>query len=466
MKKEEIESIKHQAECAIFTMDNHIVPWLSDSDGSIHQAVVKMHEATNQNSLYVSYIEYAIACINNGYSISEIIAGIMQNQEQNLKYNIDIESIIELVSDVKNGNTTSQIIIEMESSLSAKELAYLTGLSESQCEHFMTINNLNGDEALEVIDIFMQSLNEEIEVPVEIIGCINNAGIYSEMANRLGAYNTMRGGVKGYGGFVFEEMHAADAAAKGTNIKVLGNNGIADFIVRDSSGHEILVQAKAGYKPHQIDWSKYEGQTIVVDKGNVTLANEAKSAGLTVQESSVFKKQADVVARVQQLESKLTGKTSAPLSGTAVSAHYAGLASAKLAARVGVSKKLGENIDDAISGNKKFEDAASDVIVDGAVIVAGAYVSTAALTVATSAATTAATAFAGTAAGVVITGAASSALATVGGTAAGGAVIAGATSAVGLATSAVATIAAAPLAPVVAGAAALGFVGKWIKDKW
>lgn len=293
---------------------------------------------------------------------------------------------------------------------------------------------------------------------------MNNAGIYSEMAKRLGAYNTMRGGVKGYGGFVFEEMHAADAAVKGTNIKVLGNNGIADFIVQDSSGHEILVQAKAGYKPHQVDWNRYKGQTIVVDKGNVALADEARAAGLKVQESAVFKKQADVVARTQQWESKITGKTSAPITGTAVSAHNAGLASAKLAAKVGVSMKLGENIYDVIAGYKDFEEAAADMIVDGAVLVGGAYLGTAALTAAGTVATTAATAFAGTAAGAAVTGAVTSAATAVGSTAVGGAVIAGTSTVATAAASTVASIVAAPLLPIVAGGVALGFIGKCISE--
>lgn len=357
-----------------------------------------------------------------------------------------------------------KINVEMKSSLTAKELSYLTGLSEEKCAYFMSVNNMDGDQALEAIDIFMQSLNDNVAVPVEVAGCINNAGIYTDMAGRLNAYNTMRGGVKGYGGFVFEEMHAADAATKGVDISVLGNNGIADFIVRDSSGHEILQQAKAGYKPHQIDWSKYEGQTIIVDKGNTALANEARNAGLQVQESAVFKKQADVVARAQQWESKVTGNTSAPIIGTTVSAHNAGLASAKLAARVGVSMKLGENIYDVFSGDKEFEEAAADVIVDGAVLVGGAYLSTAALTVAGTAATTAATAFAGTAAGAAITSAAATAGAAVTSTAVGGAVAAGAATVAGGVTTVVTAVAAAPLAPVILGGAAVGFVGKWIKD--
>lgn len=341
--------------------------------------------------------------------------------------------------------------IEMESALTAEELAYITGLSVSDCRQLMEINNIDGDQALEAIDIFMDSLNDNITVPVDVAACFHNANLYAKLANRLSQYNTMRGGVKGYGGFVFEELHAANAASTGVNIDVLGNNGIADFIVTDPSGKKILVQAKAGYKPNQIDWKKYQGQTIVVDKGNTALAADARAAGLKVQESNVFKKEADLVARTQQWESRITGKSTAPISSTMISSHYAGLASAKFAARVGVSFKMGESIYDVISGEKSFEEAAADIIVDGAVLVGGAYISGAALT-------TAGTFIAGTKVGVIATSAVSS----LSGTAVGGTVVAVAGKAAALIT----TIQSAPIIPVVAACAAVGFIAKWVKSKF
>lgn len=418
------------------------------------------------NSVNIN-LENDVAARKQAYltDISIMMTTMLNELEKKTTNNKD-ETLADLFNESENSLEQDKVNMNLESDLTAKELAYLTGLSEEQCLRFMQINSLSGDEALEAIDIFMQSLNENVAVPVEIAGCLRNAGIYTEMAGRLNAYNTMRGGVKGYGGFVFEEMHAADAAVKGANIKVLGDNSIADFIVKDASGKETLIQAKAGYKPHQVDWSKYKNQTIVVDKGNEALAAEARAAGLKVQESAIFKDQANVVARAQQWESRVTGKATAPITGTAVSAHTAGLASAKLAARVGVSMKLGENIYDVVSGNKQFEDAAADVIVDGAVLVGGAYVTTAALTVAGTAATAAGAAIAGTAAGAVVTGAAGTAVAAVGSTAVGGAVLAGAGTAAAAVGTAVTAVATAPLAPVVAVGAAIGFVGKLISDRW
>ncbi len=350
----------------------------------------------------------------------------------------------------------------MSSTLTAQELAYLTGLEKDDCEKLMSVNDIDGDQALEAIDIFMQSLNEHVTVPFEIAACLKNAGIYSKLASRLSSYNTMRGGTKGYGGFVFEELHAADSASKGISIDVLNNNGPADFIIVDANGHETLLQAKAGYKAHQIDWSKYKGQKIIVDRGNSALANDARAAGLQVEESAIYKSQADCLARAQQWESKITGSSTAPLTATAASAHYAGLASAKLAARVGLSLNMGATIYDLVSGDKSFDEAASDFIADGIVITGSAYLSGAALSLAG----TAVSAAAGTAAGMAVSSAVAGAAATVSSTAIGGAVMAGVGSVATSIGAAVASVASAPLIPFVIGGAALGFLGKCIRRRF
>lgn len=359
---------------------------------------------------------------------------------------------------IHRSKNQSNFTVDMESPMTAAELAYITSLGEDDCERFMNINHLNGDQALEAIDIFMDSLNHNVTVPTIVASCVNKAGIYSKMAGRLSAYNTMRGGTKGYGGFVFEEMHAADVASKGVNIQVLGNNGPVDFVVVDAQGNQALVQAKAGYKPHQIDWSKYKDQKIVVDKGNTALAAEARSAGLTVEESAIYKAQADCLARAQQWESRLTGQATAPITAATASAHYAGLASAKLAARVGVPMHLGENIYDVLLGTKSFEEAAAEVIVDSVVIVGGTYLNGAALCLAGNAMAT----LGSTAVGTAVAGAATGVATVIGSTAVGGAVVSGVTAvAAGIGT-AVGVVSSAPLLPVVLVGTAVGFIGKWL----
>ncbi|CUH93939.1 hypothetical protein P22_0001 [Propionispora sp. 2/2-37] len=89
-----------------------------------------------------------------------------------------------------------------------------------------------------------------------------------KMGDNLSNLNAMRGGEKGFKGFVAEEMQAAEGTAAGKNTIVVNNNGPADLIYTGKNGHKYLQQMKVGYKPGQIDFAKYKGQTVVVDKGN------------------------------------------------------------------------------------------------------------------------------------------------------------------------------------------------------
>lgn len=299
-----------------------------------------------------------------------------------------------------------------------------------------------------------------VVLPLEIASGIRNADVYGQMATRLGEYNTMRGGTHGYGGFVFEEMHAANEIANGANVKVLGNNGVADFVVKDAMGNERLAQAKAGYTNQSIDWSKYQGQSIVVDRGNKILADKARRAGLEVQESKVSKKQADLIAKVQQCESKVLGKKNAPLTATLAGAHNAGVMNAKMTAKIGVPIKVGENIYDVLAGNKELDEAVEEIVVDSAAMLAGSYVGTGVLTTAG----TAMSALSATTGGTLLTSTISSATAAAASSAIGSSILAGASAVSSMATAVTSTLVAAPAAPLLATSLLIGTAGKAIYD--
>ena len=91
---------------------------------------------------------------------------------------------------------------------------------------------------------------------------------YEQASENLSQLNTMRGGEKGFKGFVAENMEAAESSAHGHNTTVLNDNGIADLKHAKINGVDDFKQMKIGYKPGQIDFSKYKGQTVVIDKGN------------------------------------------------------------------------------------------------------------------------------------------------------------------------------------------------------
>lgn len=349
----------------------------------------------------------------------------------------------------------------------------MTGLTTNEVETLLVKNSWSLDDAISKVDNYMQSLDGKITASKVIVDGIKNAGIYDKLTKNLSSYNTMRGGEGGFKGFVFEEMHAANASLKGTATEVIANNGLADFIIQNPDGTYSLGQAKLGYNSGSIDWSAYKGQKIVIDKGNTKLIESARKAGMNVIESDVSKADAQRLASKMQLETKLTGKPNAPITANLHSYHQAGINSAKSGAAFGAGLSIGSNIVDLATGDKSLGEASVAIAKDTAAATVSSYVIGAGTTALAntalggaviSGATAAGTAIAGTsagaaaiAAGTAVTTAASGAAAAVGGaiasTAVGSAVVGGATAAATvLGTTAVgaAIVAAAPL--VAAGA--------------
>lgn len=98
--EEQVNEIKHYGECAVYGMENHKVVYLPD-DGSFNDIINAMHNAQNKDTLAEVYYNYIINAISHGYSDGEIIGGIMQNEEQNEKFSINIESVIKSLINIK-----------------------------------------------------------------------------------------------------------------------------------------------------------------------------------------------------------------------------------------------------------------------------------------------------------------------------------------------------------------------------
>lgn len=101
--EEQIKEIKHCGECAIYSIKNHKLPWLTD-DGTFDNIIINMHNAQNKDKLSEAYYNYIINAIAHGYSDGDIIGAIMQNDEQNKKFNVNIESIIKSLIQIRNPN--------------------------------------------------------------------------------------------------------------------------------------------------------------------------------------------------------------------------------------------------------------------------------------------------------------------------------------------------------------------------
>lgn len=211
----------------------------------------------------------------------------------------------------------------------------------------------------------------------------NGIRAYGRAGEGLSNLNTMRGGSKGFKGFVMEEMEAAEASARGRATTVLNNNGTADLLHVKVDGTEALKQMKVGYKPGQIDFSRYEGQTVVIDKGNPyfrQLRAEGAKAGVKTVEGHVTAEKAKTFAEAMQLETKFTGGKNAVVTPavyrgakTAVTAHRVGLQTAKTGVAGGFGFSFGSNAVDLAKGRKTAGEAAAGMAADTAAAGAVSY---------------------------------------------------------------------------------------------
>lgn len=300
---------------------------------------------------------------------------------------------------------------------------------------------------------------------------------YDTLCNELSQLNTMRGGVKGFKGFVGEHMQAANATANGQFTRVVNDNGAIDLIFEGKNGHTYPQQLKIGYKPGQIDFAKYKGQTVIVDKGNPYLQElqaEGARHGIKVIEGTVTEAEAKWWADAMQLESKVTGnKTSyiVPKVQQAVNnlsaMHEAGKQVGKTGAMYGAGFSIGRNIVKMMNGEISAGEAVGNVAVDTAIsygtgyatgAVGSAVARTAVGKAAASAIGSATAAIEGTAIGGAVTGAVGSATAAVGGLATSA--TAGAVGVIGAAGSAVGgALTTATAGTAIGGAVATGVAG-------
>lgn len=326
---------------------------------------------------------------------------------------------------------------------------------------------------------------------------------YEKLCSELSSLNTMRGGAKGFKGFVGESMEAARQTAAGRSTVVVNDNGPVDLVFVGKNGHKYNQQLKIGYRPGQIDFAKYQGQTVVVDKGNPyfkTLQAEGSKHGVKVIEGTVTEAEAKFWGDAMQLETKVTGNTHSYIVpkvqqtvNNLSAIHNAGVSAAKTGALYGAGFSAGRNIVDVARGKISAGEAAANVVCDTAISGGVSYVGGAAASAigrtaagravgaaigsvgatvssvpvvgtAVGAVSTATAAIGSAAAGAVATGVGavgavgsavgSAAVAATAGTAVGGAVAAG----VGAATAAGAAIGAAAVAaaPVLAVGAVIG----------
>ena len=363
---------------------------------------------------------------------------------------------------------------------------------ESEPENFSMVDTFikNGINPEMSSKIFRETRDLESQRRQALISAVNvlsDSRPFVDAAQKMAAYdmlcenlsqlNTMRGGVNGFKGFVGEQMQAANATAAGRATRVVNNNGPIDLIFDGKNGHKYPQQLKIGYKPGQIDFAKYKGQKVIVDKGNPYLRElqaEGARHGVKVIEGTVTEAEAKWWADAMQLETKITGgKTSVIVPKVQWAAnnlsamHEAGLQTAKSGALYGAGFSVGKNIVAMMRGDVSAGEAVGNVVIDTAVsggvgyatgAVGSAIARTAVGRAAASALGSATTAISGTAVGGAVTGAVGSATAAIGGLAT--TATAGAVGAVGTAGAAVGgALTAATAGTAIGGAVATGVAG-------
>ena len=203
---------------------------------------------------------------------------------------------------------------------------------------------------------------------------VKQMAAYEEAADGLSNLNTMRGGSKGFKGFVGENLEAAEASAKGRKTVVINDNGPADLEHIKVDGTSSMKQMKVGYKPGQIDYAHYKGETLIIDKGNPyfkEIKAEAAKHGIKVVEGHITQEEAKFWADAMQMETKLTGSKNSVIVPkayqgvkTAMAAHNAGISAAKSGGIAGAGFSTGKNLVQVAKGNKTLGEAAEDIAVD------------------------------------------------------------------------------------------------------
>lgn len=202
-----------------------------------------------------------------------------------------------------------------------------------------------------------------------------------KVQKELSALNMNRGG-KNTDGFVFERMHTAEKNSQflwekqGDRLGLIDDNGVADLALYDSKGHVSYQQAKMGYtgsNKYKITKPKYDGQTIIVDKGNaeaiahIKKTNEIKGSHFGIEESPVSRKSVEKVTNAMKSEANMRQtfglSNTQPITASLYAASQqlknaaiAGTNAVKTSGALTAGVIFGKNMYELIEGNTDLKD--------------------------------------------------------------------------------------------------------------
>lgn len=369
LKKEWLPYLEKRCSSNPTDTEHHYLVDLSENR-EIKDAVTEIYEMENQTP----------SKVNKWNDLSNVFKSrIDKLYEEFLEENKDEIAIPKTFEELRKRHLERQKKerkIEWKPSKSDELIRIEALLSETNWETVEATSNLKKTEATGNLKKLVGTATPVLEKETIQAG-IHQAELVQRLADDLSKLNTMRGGTTGFKGFVAEHLQAAKASTAGKNTSVLNNNGIADLAYKGKNGHVYNQQMKMGYKPGQIDFAKYKGQKVVIDKGNPYLKEfqaEGRKYGVKVVEGDVTNQEAKNLADMMQKETRVTGEKTSTVVTTGVktkgvlkAAHETGLNTAKSGALFGAGVSLGANMMDVLTGDKSAGEAAEDIAVDTAV---------------------------------------------------------------------------------------------------
>jgi len=223
--------------------------------------------------------------------------------------------------------------------------------------------SMSQDASGKLVD--MTAVNEVVQLSNKAVE------VNKQLEEGLSALNVARGGQNGLKGFICEQLEASARDGKIRHVRVIDDNGLADLVIEKGKSQK-FVQVKCGYKPGQIDWSKYKDMDVVYINRDHPQFSKMKEEALRhgikkVEPTICTSTQCEELADAMRLEAKITGNPHAvfvPHVYTKAQAiklvHLRGVAAAKACAKVGGAVALSTNIVDVLTGDKTVEQAIKD----------------------------------------------------------------------------------------------------------
>ena len=228
----------------------------------------------------------------------------------------------------------------------------------------------NPNDSSKIAD--MTVVNAIVNDSKKAVETYNKIQELSTLREELSSLNAARGGGQGLKGFIMESLEANAQRQAGPRAIVIDDNGIADLVI-NNGGKAQTVQIKCGYKPGQIDFSKYKDAGVdrfMLNRDHPQfekIAEEARQHGYTLEPTQHSAAECQMISDGMQLEYKITGNPKTFFVPHAYTTQQAfdliaqrGVAGATAAAKFGGALAVGVGVVEVLSGNKSVEDAAKD----------------------------------------------------------------------------------------------------------